>query len=77
MLTVIIFLNLMFVFTISKVKNLFGPIELMMKNINNLMDSENYLLEAYFDLKAKFIIEENYNVNPDFFDELIETQRSI
>lgn len=39
------------------IKNLFNPIDLMMKNVNNLMDSENYLIEAYFDLKAKFIIE--------------------
>ncbi len=51
------------------IQNLFNPIELMMKNVNSLMDSENYLIEAYADLKAKFIIEENFmNVEQGFFD---------
>lgn len=35
---------------------LIGPIKLMMNNVNDLMDSENYLLESYFDLKANFIV---------------------
>jgi len=35
----------------------------MMKNLNDLMDSENYLLEAYFDLKANFIVSEGMDLN--------------
>lgn len=55
MLTVM--LNLAFGVMLVTINKLFGPIELMMRNVNNLMDSENYLIEAYVDLKAKFIIE--------------------
>jgi len=57
MMFVILILNTCFGIMLMTIKNLFNPIDLMMKNVNNLMDSENYLIEAYFDLKAKFIIE--------------------
>jgi hypothetical protein len=57
MIFVILILNMCFGIMLNTIKNLFNPIDLMMKNVNNLMDSENYLIEAYFDLKAKFIIE--------------------
>ena len=32
----------------------------MMENINGLMDSENYILEAYFDLKSEFILKDEF-----------------
>ena len=42
------------------------------------MDSENYLIEAYLDVKAKFIIEENFiNLDPEFFEDFLESQQSI
>jgi hypothetical protein len=57
MLLIIFFINLGFGLMLLNIQNLFNPIDLMMKNVNSLMDSENYLIEAYLDLKAKFIIE--------------------
>jgi hypothetical protein len=69
MLLIIFFINLGFGLMLFNIQNLFNPIELMMKNVNSLMDSENYLIEAYVDLKAKFIIEENFmNIEQGFFD---------
>lgn len=78
MLVVTIILNIFFGVMLNTIKNLFGPIDLMMKNVNNLMDSENYLIEAYLDVKAKFIIEENFiNLDPEFFEDFLESQQSI
>lgn len=78
MLLIIFFINLGFGLMLLNIQNLFTPIDLMMKNVNSLMDSENYLIEAYLDLKAKFIIEENFgNVEEEFFDELLESQLSV
>jgi hypothetical protein len=57
MLIIIFFINLGFGLMLLNIQNLFNPIDLMMRNVNSLMDSENYLIEAYLDLKAKFIIE--------------------
>ena len=78
MLLIIFFINLGFGLMLLNIQNLFTPIDLMMKNVNSLMDSENYLIEAYLDLKMKFIIEENFgNVEEEFFDELLESQLSV
>ena len=60
MLVLILAINVSYGIMLLTIKNLFDPMELMMKNVNNLMDSENFLMESYFDLKAKFIIEENF-----------------
>ncbi len=67
----LVFINIIYAIILFEVSQLAGPIAKMMTNVNNLMDSENYLLEAYFDLKAKFIIEEKYDINETFFDSLL------
>ena len=38
--------------------DLFPKCENMLSNINNLMDSENYLLENYFELKVYYLQEQ-------------------
>lgn len=64
---VLVLINVIFIIILIRVRDLALPIEKMMNNVNNLMDSENYLLETYFDFKAKYIIEENFYVGKGFF----------
>ena len=47
-----ILLNMINGYLIIRSDDIFIASEKMMTNINSLMDSENYILEAYFDLKA-------------------------
>lgn len=77
MVILVVILNATFAAMLLEIKALFDPIELMMKNVNSLMDSENYLIEAYIDIKSKFIIEKNYDsLEADFFDQLLESQEN-
>jgi len=73
---VLVLINVIFIIILIRVRDLALPIEKMMNNVNNLMDSENYLLETYFDFKAKYIIEENFTVDSTFFDSLLSSQQS-
>ncbi len=76
MLFMIIVVNLLYSSMTLKVRQLSTPIRTMMENVNNLMDSENYLLETYFDFKSKFIIEQNFEVESIFFDNLLKSQQN-
>ena len=52
-------LNSINAYLIVRSNDIFNASEKMMININSLMDSENYILEAYFDLKAEYLVKES------------------
>ena len=52
-------LNAINAYLIIRSNDIFDASEKMMVNINSLMDSENYILEAYFDLKAEYLIKQS------------------
>ena len=56
LLSGLIIANGLFAFRLYSINPFKLPLEIMMNNLNDLMDSENRLMETYFDLKAKFII---------------------
>ena len=54
--------------TVSQIRSIFYPSDQVFEHISSLMRGENRLLEAYFDMKANYYLNNSTGLTASFFD---------